>query len=72
MMAGFIAPRLLAWGMISAILGFWLGFWLVVLAFVWETPVMMLWGAVMLALGAALGTALSVTYYLVRSRRSGQ
>lgn len=65
MNAGFIAPRLLAWGMTSAGLG--LG--LMVAAFVGEnTPVMVLWGAALLGVGAAL----SVTSYLVRSGRSGQ
>ena len=38
-------------------------------AFVGEdTPVMVLWGAALLGVGAAL----SATYYLVRSRHSGQ
>ena len=65
MNASFIAPRLLAWAMTSAGLG--LG--LIVAAFVGEdTPEMVLWGAVLLGVGAAL----SATYYLVRSRHSGQ
>jgi ABC-type uncharacterized transport system permease subunit len=61
----FIAPRLLAWGMTSAGLG--LG--LIVAAFVGRnTPVMVLWGAMLLGVGATI----SVTSYLVRSKRSGQ
>ena len=65
MNASFIAPRLLAWGMTSAGLG--LG--LIVAAFVGEyTPVMILWGAALLGVGAAF----SATYYWVRSRHSGQ
>ncbi len=65
MIAGVIAPRLLAWGMTSSGLG--LG--LIVAAFVGEdTPVMILWGAAMLGVGAAF----IATYYLVRSRSSGQ
>ena len=65
MISGVIAPRLLAWGMTSSGLG--LG--LIVAAFVGEdTPVMVLWGAALLGVGAAF----IATYYLVRSRRSGQ
>ncbi len=65
MNASFIAPRLLAWGMTSTGLG--LG--LIVAAFVGEdTPEMVLWGAALLGVGAAL----SATYYWVRSRHSGQ
>ena len=65
MMSSIIAPRLLAWGMTSAGLG--LG--LIGAAFVGEnTPVMVLWGAALLGVGAVL----SATYYLVRSRHSGQ
>jgi hypothetical protein len=65
MNASFIAPRLLAWGMTSSGLG--LG--LIVAAFVGDnTPSMVLWGAVLLGIGAALG----VSYYLVRSGHSGQ
>ena len=65
MIAGVTAPRLLAWGMTSVGLG--LG--LIVAAFVgYNTPVMMLWGAVLLGVGAAF----TATYYLARSRHSGQ
>ena len=65
MSTSFIEPHLLAWGMTSAGLG--LG--LIVAAFVGEdTPVMVLWGAALLGVGAVL----SATYYLVRSRHSGQ
>ena len=65
MIAGVIAPRLLAWGMTSAGLG--LG--LIVAAFVGEdTPVLMLWGAGLLGVGAAY----TGMYYLVRSRHNGQ
>jgi hypothetical protein len=65
MISGGIAPRLLAWGMTSA----GLGVGLIVAAFVGEnTPVMMLWGTALLGVGAAFGG----TYYLLRSRRSGQ
>ena len=65
MISSVIAPRLLAWGMTSSGLG--LG--LIVAAFVGEdTPVMILWGAALLGVGAAF----TATYYLVRSRRSGQ
>ena len=64
MISGVTAPRLLAWGMTSAGLG--LG--LIVAAFVGEnTPVMMLWGAALLGVGAVFTT----TYYLARSRCSG-
>jgi hypothetical protein len=46
-----------------------LGVGLIVAAFVGEnTPVMILWGAALLSVGAAFGA----TYYVLRSRRSGQ
>ena len=65
MIAGVIAPRLLAWAMTS----FGLGLGLIVAAFVGEdTPVMVLWGAGLLGVGAAF----TATYYMVRSKRSGQ
>lgn len=60
-----IAPRLLGWGVTSA----GLGVGLIVAAFVGEnTPVMILWGAALLGVGAAFGG----TYYLLRSRHSGR
>ena len=65
MNASYLEPRLLAWAMASAGLG--LG--LIVAAFVGEyTPEMILWGAALVSVGAAL----SATYYWVRSRHSGQ
>ena len=65
MISSVIAPRLLSWGMTSAGLG--LG--LIVAAFVGEnTPVMILWGAVLLGVGAACSAA----HYILRSKRSGQ
>ena len=65
MIAGVTAPRLLAWGMTS----FGLGLGLIVAAFVGEdTPIMAIWGAALLVLGAFFTT----TYYMVRNRRDGQ
>jgi ABC-type uncharacterized transport system permease subunit len=46
-----------------------LGLGLIVAAFIGEnTPVMVLWGAVMLG----IGTSFTIAYYLVRSKHSEQ
>ena len=64
MFDGVIAPRLLTWGMIFS----GLGFGLIVAAFVGEDdPAWMLWGAVLLGVGAIF----IAMYYLVRNRHSG-
>ena len=60
-----LAPRLLTWGMTSAGLG--LG--LIVAAFVGkDTPIMILWGAGLLAVGGIS----TIGYFLLRSKGNGQ